>query len=188
MEIEDHSSEQTYATIMSYYGTEEKLNAVYSQPFAHGTRDFSRSDAPSDLNGKKALLSVMELYYKKMGVKLLNENGEEDVENILNERYDLTYAAIRRFVDVQILAGRDSVPNWSDLSRSTRDSYSLLVEDYVERSLSAMRAGLPLFCTEKFYAVNFFLTAILRNSKSRAPSQRTPPVQVILYMYIKYKK
>ncbi|KAL0582237.1 hypothetical protein ABG067_007933, partial [Albugo candida] len=149
--IENTSLDQVYENLIEFYGTIEKRNNVYSQPNLHGTRDFSRSDASSNMHGKKALLFVMALYYRKMQINLGDTN--EEIDNALNERYGATYAAIRNFVEVQLLAGRDSVPNWSDLSRPTRDAYSLLVEDFVERTLGASREGLPLFCTEKHYAV-----------------------------------
>lgn len=187
LEIENSSLDQVFQALISYYGTDEKLNEIYTQPFKYGQRNFSRSSAPTGLHGKKALLYVMKLYYITKNIILTgNPNADESaIDDNLDKRYGNTYATVRSFVNAQILAGRSEVPSWSDLSRRTRDAYSLLVEDYVERTLGADRDGLPLFCTDKHYAANFFLTTILRNSKGRGTNNREPPVPVsFTYIYL----
>lgn len=162
------------------------MNAIYANPFRYGQRDYARSSAPKKVYGKAALFYVMHLYYVANKIPLGdNCKTPEEIEKNLEQRYQNTFTVIRTFVEAQILAGTSEAPIWSDFNKRTRDAYSLIVEDFVERTLGAERDGLPLFCTDQHYAVNYFLTAILRNSQARGTNNRVPSVPVS-FIFIKY--
>ncbi|KAL0582387.1 hypothetical protein ABG067_007763, partial [Albugo candida] len=177
LSIENGVSNNTYDILKNLYGTAEQRNVIFSNPCKYGTRDFARGDAPKDMSAKQGLLSVMKLYYQLNKIPFVKE-GEDELEE-LERRYEMVFENIKSFVEVQIITNEDDEEQaWGDKKKSIKNAYSLLAEDFIEQSLTAARDGLPLFCTVKHYAVNFFLTAALRNAKRR--SSRGAPIKNML--------
>lgn len=166
-----------YATLLQErYGTDEQRQQLMNEEHKHGERTLVR---PPNANNKKGPLmeTMFKFYQDQYDIALRRNTGEEvyvPSSSNMDDRYAATKRFVKMFVSVQIVPANPTMSSWNSLQVPAQKCYSLMVEDHVERCLGSGEhgAGLPLYCTESFYAANFFLIdairSVLRSDRNRA--------------------
>ncbi|CAO3644825.1 unnamed protein product [Mucor hiemalis] len=191
IDIEQEEAMDRFGTVLSQmYGTPEQRLRLIRQGNQFGERNLCR--VPGAHNLKTPLLETMMKFYEDRREDVIHRPGrvtttatetfKPDFDD-LEERYAHTYEAVRMLVCVQIMPAYPTLTKWCSLSLGVQRFYSLLVEDYVHRELGCEEGGvgLPLFCTENYYAANYFLSTAIRsvvrsNRLHRAVLRRQAPI------------
>lgn len=107
--------------------------------------------------------------------------GNSDPED-LERRYSCTYEALKKFVRVQILPGKRSDLNWSDISRSEQSLYKIMGENFIMKTLGHANS-LPLYCCTESWGIKELFIALIRNCTPRRDKVKKKfNVFVIIYL------
>lgn len=88
-----------------------------------------------------------------------------DLPAELENRYLITYAALKRFVRAQVVYGKPEDFKWSHLDIKNKRLYVLMADDYAKKTLN--ETGLPLHLYIGSWGSRLFLRELIRNTLPR---------------------
>lgn len=113
---------------------------------------------------KQQIKYAADMYYKNMYATCEDEKYNIDADELQN-RWRLTYATSRKFVEVQVVCGRRDDFSWSDLDSDSMKVFMLMIEDYIVVMLGDL--GLPLYRCMDNWGARILLIALIRNTMPR---------------------
>ena len=141
--------------------TEENVKFLINHPNAYGTRYLDMdASAGSD---KNMIKEAAYRYYTNMPG--FTEKMMEDLPAELENRYLITYAALKRFVRAQGVYGKSEDFKWSHLDIKDKRLYVLMADDYVKKTLN--ETGLPLHLYLDSWGSRLYLRELIRNTLPR---------------------